>query len=193
MTHPPGGPPARTDDGERLDALRVAALAGDAAAMQDLLAAISPAVARRCSKFLPCAADAEEAVQDTLVAVATRLGTYAGRGSFLGWVNVIASNCARATYGSLKRRGVEQGRAEPPEALDPRTTSVIAGSRLDLLEALDALERVHPDLVAPVVLRDLADLPYAEVAAQTGVPLGTVKSQIHDARVFLRRRLQQTG
>jgi DNA-directed RNA polymerase specialized sigma24 family protein len=44
-----------------------------------------------------------------------------------------------------------------------------------------------------VVLRDLADLPYAEVAAQTGVPLGTVKARIHEARVFLRRRLQVSG
>lgn len=47
---------------------------------------------------------------------------------------------------------------------DPRTTSVIAGSRLDLLEALDALERLHSQLLAPVVLRDFAGLSYAEVA-----------------------------
>jgi RNA polymerase sigma factor (sigma-70 family) len=186
MTHP--GPALPAED-ERLDVLRVAATAGDADAMRELLAVLSPLVARRCSKFLPCAADAEEAVQETLLVVATRLGTFTGRGSFLGWVNVVASNCARATYRSLRRQWAEQGQAEPREAPDPRTTSAIAGSRLDLLEALDALERLHPELVAPVVLRDLADLPYAEVAAQTGVPLGTVKARIHEARVFLRRRL----
>lgn len=107
-------------------------------------------------------------------------------------MNAITSNCARATYGTLKRRWAERAEPELRETPDPRTTSVIAGSRLDLLEALDALERLHPELVDPVVLRDLADLSYAEVAAQIGAPLGNVKARIHDARIFLRRRLSET-
>ncbi|MGI8459730.1 MAG: RNA polymerase sigma factor [Propionibacteriaceae bacterium] len=175
----------------RLEALRAAAVGGDRVAMENLLTLLSPVVRRRCSKFLPCQADAEEAAQETMIILATKLSTFAGRGSFLGWVNAIASNSARATYTALKRRWSERAEAEPPEVPDPRTTSVIAGSRLDLLEALDALQQRHPELVAPVVLRDLADLPYAEIAAQTGVPLGTVKARIHEARHFLRRWLQE--
>lgn len=174
----------------QLEDLRQAAIDGDEAAMSALLGALSPLVLRRCSKFLPCPADAEEAAQDALLLIATRLSSFSGRGSFLGWVSVVASNSARSTYRSLRSRWSEHPAAEPPEALDPRTTSVIAGSRLDLLEALDALERRHPDLVPPVVLRDLASLSYAEVAAQTGLPLGTVKARIHEGRIFLRQRLR---
>jgi RNA polymerase sigma factor (sigma-70 family) len=173
--------------------LRQAAVTGDEAALSELLRRLSPLVYRRCSKFLPCAADAEEAAQDALLLIATRLASYSGRGSFLGWVTVVASNSARSTYRSLRRRWSDQVVADQPEPLDPRTTSVIAGSRLDLLEALDALERRHPELVPPVVLRDLASLSYAEVAAQTGVPLGTVKARIHEGRVFLRQRLRDTS
>lgn len=44
-----------------------------------------------------------------------------------------------------------------------------------------------------MVLRHLADLPYAEVATQTGVPLGTVRARIHEDRVSLRRRLNEPG
>jgi RNA polymerase sigma-70 factor (ECF subfamily) len=172
----------------RIETLRHMA-ATDPAAMEELLGLLSPYLLGRCSKFLPCRADAEEAAQDALLVVATRLTTFADRGSFLGWVTVIASNCARRTYRSLKRRWSEQSGHDLSEVPDTRTTSVLAGSRLDLLDALDALERRHPQLVAPVVLRDLGSLSYAEVAAQTGLPLGTVKSQIHEARAFLRRRL----
>jgi RNA polymerase sigma factor (sigma-70 family) len=177
----------------RLEELRRAATDGDEGAMSALLATLSPLVHRRCAKFLPCPADAEEAAQDALLLIATRLASYSGRGSFLGWVTVVASNSARSTYRSLRSRWSEQPAFEPPEPVDPRTTSVIAGSRLDLLEALDALERRHPELVPPVVLRDLASLSYAEVAAQTGLPLGTVKARIHDGRKFLRQRLRDSS
>jgi RNA polymerase sigma-70 factor (ECF subfamily) len=75
------------------------------------------------------------------------------------------------------------------ERPDPRTTSVIAGSRIDLLDALEKLEQTKPDLVAPVVLRDLAHLTYAEIAEHLGEPVGTVKSRVHDGRKILRRSL----
>ncbi len=68
------------------------------------------------------------------------------------------------------------------EKPDPRTTSVIAGTRLDLLEALETLERDRPQMVTPLVLRDVYGLSYEEIALEVGAPLGTVKSRIHDAR-----------
>jgi RNA polymerase sigma-70 factor (ECF subfamily) len=77
-----------------------------------------------------------------------------------------------------------------PDAPDPRTTSVIAGTRLDLLEALLDLERRHPALVESFVLRDLGELSYAEIAAVTASPLGTVKDRIHQARKFVQPRLR---
>ena len=69
---------------------------------------------------------------------------------------------------------------------DPRTTSVIAGTRLDLLEAMETLEREHPQFVEPLLLRDVYGLPYEEIAAQVGAPLGTVKAQIHHGRKLVR-------
>jgi RNA polymerase sigma-70 factor (ECF subfamily) len=174
---------------EMLERLRLAALDGDARAVDDLVRALEPLVMRRCARLLPHRADAEEACQDALVAVATKLGSFSGHGSFLGWVTVIASNSARSTYRSLKRRGQEQAVAVMPEALDPRTTSVMAGSRVDLMEALEAMEAAKPHLVESFVLRDLGQLPYEEIATITDAPLGTTKARIHDARAFMRERL----
>ena len=69
-----------------------------------------------------------------------------------------------------------------PTAADPRTTSVIAGSRLDFLEALETLGVDHPALVEPLLLRDIQELDYNEISLLMDLPLGTVKSRIHQAR-----------
>ncbi|WP_250029302.1 sigma factor-like helix-turn-helix DNA-binding protein [Paractinoplanes maris] len=74
---------------------------------------------------------------------------------------------------------------------DPRTTGVIAGSRLDLLDALELLESHRPELVAPLVLRDICQLDYREIAGHLGLPEGTVKSRIHQARSQVRATLLQ--
>lgn len=177
------------DDGT-WDTLVEQARRGDAHALDDLLTRIRPLVVRRCATFLPYNDDAQEAAQEALLTIASRLDSYTGRGSFLGWVTVVASNQARMTYRSMRRR-FDEAALEPvhAEAADPRTTSVIAGTRLDLLDALEALEAQHPAAVEAFVLRDLGTLPYDEVATLTGVPLGTVKARIHTARQLVREKL----
>ncbi len=171
--------------GELVDRAR----AGDAWAMEELLTLIRPHVLRRCARLLPHTLDAEEAAQDALLSVATHVKDYSGAGSFMGWVTVIASNSARQTYRTLKRRFAEHAVDELPAAPDPRTTSVIAGSRIDLLDAIEALEIAHPETAEAFVLRDIGSLPYDEIAELTGTPLGTVKARIHTARGFIRERL----
>ena len=79
-----------------------------------------------------------------------------------------------------------------PVHADPRTTSVIAGSRLDLLEALEVVGADHPELVEPLVLRDVQELEYADIAGLLEIPLGTVKSRIHAARMAVRPLLAVT-
>ena len=76
---------------------------------------------------------------------------------------------------------------------DPRTTSVIAGTRLDLLEAMEELEREHPQMVEPLLLRDVYGMSYEEIAVQVGVPLGTIKAQIHHGRKLVRPMLADSG
>ncbi|MEU6147910.1 RNA polymerase sigma factor [Streptomyces sp. NPDC047081] len=160
-----------------------AAAAGDGAALEELLQTLRPEVLRRCGRFLPCREDAEEAAQDVLLQLARKIGTFEGRSRFSTWLHTVVANCCRQKYRELKRRAAEQPVpvADDRQA-DPRTTSVIAGSRLDLLEALDRLERERPHLVEPLVYRDICQLDYAEAAERAGVPLGTFKSRLHEAR-----------
>lgn len=127
-----------------LDDLAAAAARGDDAALHELIATIEPRVMRICSRMLPCRQDAEEACQDALLKVATKISTFRGTSKFTTWLYTVAGNSARQTYRSLKRRAAEHPVDEFPVAADPRTTSVIAGSRLDLLDALEVLEKSNP-------------------------------------------------
>jgi RNA polymerase sigma factor (sigma-70 family) len=175
---------------ESTEELARRAATGDRDALDGLLRQIQAGVLRRCARFLPHRQDAEEAAQDVLLQVARNIHRFEGRSKFSTWLHVIIANCSRQTYRSLKRRFAEQASAELPlEKPDPRTTSVIAGSRIDLLDALEKLERSKPDLVAPIVLRDVCQMDYNEIAAHLGVPLGTVKSRIHDGRKLVRQSL----
>jgi RNA polymerase sigma-70 factor, ECF subfamily len=177
---------------QRVEELAAQAAAGDAVALEDLLAAIQPRVARICGRMLLHPQDAEEATQDVLLKVATKIGTFDGRSRFSTWLHAVASNSARSTYRTLKRRAAEQTTDELPINADPRTTSVIAGSRLDLLEALEVVGASHPELVEPLVLRDVQELDYNEIARLLDLPLGTVKSRIHHARQAVRPLLAVT-
>src|SRR5690606_41109702 len=104
----------------------------------------------------------------------------------------VVAKSARSTYRSLKRRSVEQDGELPQQRPDPGRTSVIAASRVDILDAMEDLEDRKPDLIQALVLRDVSQLEYAEIAEQQGLPLGTVKSRIHEARKQVRQTLGES-
>jgi len=163
---------------------------GDTAALNTLLRLVEPDVLHLCGRVLPHRQDAEEACQDVLLAVSRNIAGFEGRSRFRTWLHAIASNCARDTYRRLKRRAEEQPTDTLPTVVDGRTTSVIAGTRLDLLEALERLEKDKPDLVEPVVLRELGQLTYTEIADRLGLPIDTVKTHIRRGRQHLRETLR---
>ena len=165
-----------------LEALAERAAEGDQHALHQLLVEIQPRVRRICGRMLLYPEDAEEAAQDALLLVSTRIHTFAGRSRFTTWLHAVASNSARSTYRTLKRRSAELPTDQMSTAADPRTTSVIAGSRLDFLEALEILGVDHPALVEPLLLRDVQELEYSDIANLLDIPVGTVKSRIHLAR-----------
>ena len=181
---------SRTPD--EIDELARRAQGGDGDALEDLLREIRPRALSVCRGVLPYTPDAEDACQEALINIAAKIGSWGGRGRFTTWMHVVAVNSARSTYRRMKNQAAPSdpqatGAMERP---DPRTTSVIAGTRLDLLDAMETLERDHPKMVEPLLLRDVYGLSYEEIAAQVGAPLGTVKAQIHHGRKLVRPLLR---
>jgi RNA polymerase sigma-70 factor (ECF subfamily) len=172
---------------DNLETLAKRASTGDSAAMNALLSAMRPEVLRLCARFLPYREDAEEACQDTLLAVSRGIGQFRGQSSFRTWMHRLAANRARSTYQVLRRRSAGVAAGVPlPDRADVRRTSVVAGTRLDLL---DALQGLTPDHAEAAALRDVLGLSYSEIATLLEVPEGTVKSRIHEARRQIRQRL----
>jgi len=170
-----------------VEELARAAAGGDRAALDRLLALVRPDVLRMCARLLPDRADAEEACQDTLLAVAQSIGRFEGRSAFRTWLYRIAANRSRSTYQVLRARFLAEVAGDVlAETPARQRTSVVAGTRIDLLEAL---ARLGPALAEPVVLRGMLGLAYAEIADGLGLPEGTVKSRIHEGRRRLRASL----
>lgn len=174
-----------------LDELARIAGTGDSRALDSLLRRIRPDVLRRCAGILLHRPEAEEACQDAMLQVARHISTFEGRARFTTWLYPIVTNCVCQTYRSLKRRARETAAPQPPAQVDARRTSVIAGARVDILEAVEKLEQRMPNLVEPFLLRDLADLEYSEIARRLDLSIPTLKFRIHEARKFIRQHLAE--
>src|SRR3954452_19737024 len=172
-----------------IDDLARRAQEGDRDALEQLLAAVRPRCLNVCRQVLPYSSDAEDACQDALINIANKIGSWGRQGRFTTWMHVVAVNSARTTYRRMKSQAISSD-VLPLEKPDPRTTSVIAGTRLDLLDAMETIERDHPQFVEPLILRDVYGMSYDDIAQQVGVPLGTVKAQIHHGRKLARPLLR---
>lgn len=189
MTESSGGAGWTGATPDEIDDLARRAQAGDRDALEQVLGTIRSRTLNVCRGVLPYTPDAEDACQEALLNIATKIGSWGGRGRFTTWTHVIAVNSARSTYRRMKNQAIASDVVENDNP-DPRTTSVIAGTRLDLLDAMETLERDHPQYVEPLLLRDVYGMAYDEIAEQVGAPLGTVKAQIHHGRKLVRPLLR---
>lgn len=144
--------------------------------------------------------DALDATQEALLTIARRLDRFDGRSSFGTWAYRVATN---ACLDELRRRGRRPRPMATDEAAGDRLTndevrhgggSDPVGDSVTTKAELDAaLAALPEDFRVAVVLRDLADLDYAQIAEVTGAPIGTVRSRIARGRGLLAKQLTVTG
>lgn len=137
-----------------------------------------------CRRITGNDADAADAAQEAMLAVVRGLGRFDGRAAFGTWVYRIATNASLDELRRRRRRPQLAGRettesARPEPADDAHLRVEHLGDRL----AIDvALADLPDEFRIPVVLRDVGDLDYAEIAQVLDVPIGTVKSRIARGR-----------
>jgi RNA polymerase sigma-70 factor (ECF subfamily) len=176
-------------------ALVAAAQAGDRRALDTLLRRHYDRVHAVCRRIAGSSRDADDAAQEAMISIVRGLPRFDGRAQFSTWAYRIATNAALDELRRRKRRPAlhvvsDEGTApEPVDPLADRQVTAI-GDRMAIDAALDELPE---EFRAAVVLRDVADLDYAEIADALGVPVGTVKSRIARGRNQLTTLLGNQG
>ena len=180
-------------------------LSGDAAAWEEIVQRYHRRIYNICYRFCGGNEDARDLTQEVFIRMYRTLDSYdAGRGAFMTWVTTLTRNLLVDHFRRTKQdRMTESIDATPSEredstplgeripdrgpTPDSRVQSREAGSLVH-----QALQRLSPELREAVILRDLQDMDYREIATVLKVPEGTVKSRINRGRAELARHLQRT-
>jgi RNA polymerase sigma-70 factor (ECF subfamily) len=134
-------------------------------------------------------ADADDVVQDAMLRAFRAFDGFRG-GDIRPWLLTIVRNCSRTAMGHVKRRGhvpIDDAVGETLTFAGPSPED--ASARGDERRKLDAVIAGLPEEFREVlVLREMEDLSYREIAAVTEAPIGTVMSRLARARSLLRER-----
>lgn len=167
-----------------------AAQRGDRAALEALLRRHHDRLAALCRRLVGNDADGQDATQEALIAVVKGLERFDGRAAFTTWSYRVAVN---ACLDELRRRGRRPALGLQEDGDSPLPAAALSAEPTDslsdrlLLEP--ALARLPAEYRVPVVLRDICDLDYAQIAATLDIPPGTVRSRIARGRAQLARLL----
>ena len=180
---------ADTDD----RALVEAAQRGDRHALDTLLRRHYDRVTAVCRRILHNDADAAAATQAALMAAVRGLSRFDGNAAFGTWLYRIATNTCLDQLRRRKRRPTTSldhlsagGEVSVGELVELRPFDAVVVNQIALQQDL---ARVPDDFRVAVVLRDLADLDYADIAEVLDVPIGTVRSRIARGRAWLAKEL----
>ena len=179
-------------------------LAGDAAAWEEIVRLHNRRTYNLCYRFTNSPDDAQDLTQDVFIRIYRTLNSYdVGKGAFTTWLTTLTRNLLVDHFRRSKQDRITDSidaslreeddslslsdRLEDPQpSPDDRLASKEAQKMVQL-----ALARLSPELREAVILRDLQDMDYKEIAQVLRVPEGTVKSRISRGRMELARLLSR--
>ena len=172
-------------------------LGGQDAAWEELVKLHTRRVYAICYRFTGSDAEAQDLSQEAFLRVFKNLKSFrAGEGSFVVWLTRLTRNLLIDHYRRTKLDRVtdsiedQTGTLEEKTASLARTDGMLAGREAgELLQ--HALQKLSPELRETVILRDLEELEYKEIAEVLNVPEGTVKSRLNRGRAELARVLRR--
>ena len=174
---------------------------GEAGAVEGLVGAYGDRVYRLALRITGNASDAEEVVQDTLLAASRKIDTFRGMAAFGSWVYRITANMAyQKLRGKRSKRNevswqdlgpsfddkgqhmevtVDWSKGLKDPAVEGELRSVLCG----------AIDELPVSYRTPFLLHDVEGLSNPEIAETLHLKLGTVKSRVHRARLFMQQRV----
>ena len=170
-------------------------LAGDQSAWEQIVRQNWRKVFNVAYKFVGKHDEAEDLTQDIFLKIFKALKTFDRRANFQTWIISISRNLCIDHYRSVRKERQTIARDVDSNDLQPATTDrgpYAQAEHQDLRAQLrQALETLPITLRTAVVLRDLQELSYQEIADRLGLPEGTVKSRINRGRIELAHQLRR--
>jgi RNA polymerase sigma-70 factor (ECF subfamily) len=169
--------------------LAVRAQDGDRAALAALVERHEPRVRRLAGYLLNDPQDAEDAAQEALAKVLTRIDQFRGEARFATWLYSLVTNTCR-DLGERQRRRQHQALETAPEVASSLGPHDLACQREQRAELARELEGLSNDQRHVMVMKDVLALSYEEIAEVLEMPVGTVKCHAHRGRARMRRALE---
>ena len=180
-------------------------IGGDAAAWEEIVQRYHRRIYNVCYRFAGDAENAQDLTQEVFIKMYRTLNTYdSGKGAFMTWVTTITRNLLvdhfRKSKGDRITDSLDSVSSEhedsQPLSEQIADQSLLPDAAVQSRETREmvhfALQKLSPELREAVILRDLQDMDYREIATALRVPEGTVKSRINRGRAELARLLQRT-
>lgn len=193
------------EDAQVVAALIRRCIAGDAAAWEEIVQRYHRRIYNICYRFAGSGDDAQDLTQEVFIKMYRTLDTYDhDRAAFMTWVTTMTRNLLVDHFRKTKHDRLTDSLDAPvsehedamPLSDKIEDISLPPDARVQSRETREsvhhALQRLSPELREAVILRDLQDMDYREIATVLKVPEGTVKSRINRGRAELARLLQRT-
>lgn len=165
------------------ETLLLAAQGGDTAALEQVLLVCQPELRRYAAKYCVSSADAEDAVQESLVVLYRRLSTLRFLGALSSWLFQITKRECQRLSRKMFHRTVPLDEQLEQRYLATRTDHQL---RMDVAMAIQSLPDIYREVI---VLRDFEELTVKETAQRLSIPAETIKTRIHRARRLIREHL----
>ena len=193
------------EDAQVVAALIRRCIAGDAAAWEEIVQRYHRRIYNICYRFSGSGDDAQDLTQDVFIKMYKTLNSYdLERGAFMTWVTTITRNLLVDHFRKSKHDRMTDSLDSPvsehedamPLSDQIEDKTLPPDARVQSRETSEtvhhALQKLSPELREAVILRDLQDMDYKDIANVLKVPEGTVKSRINRGRAELARLLQRT-
>lgn len=184
----PVAEPAAGDSAEFVSRLR----AGDRQAFEELVRTQQHRVYGLALRMLGNAAEAEDVAQEAFLRAHRGLAQFRGDARLSTWLYAIVSRLCLNRLAGSERRHAHHGDETLERLADARPGPDLALERGELEEALHrAIGELPEERRIVVVLRDVEGLAYEEIAEVLDLPVGTVRSRLHRARLDLKEKLER--
>ena len=191
----PANPDFTSAPSQASDEIIERCLHGDQAAWEVIVRTYRRKVFNIAYKFVGRHDQAEDLTQDVFLKLYKSLDTFDRRANFQTWLISVSRNLCIDHYRSVRKERETINREVDPSDLAPVSTDTPADRRIEQRDRVvllrRALDTLAPTLRTAVMLRDIQELTYQEIADTLKLPEGTVKSRINRGRTELSRQIQK--